>query len=604
MEGYMTTEGIEKIIEILKEKDFHVAADNIKKLKGFDIFGGENFLYDIIYEREIYTPQDMPFYFADQIWNMKIANVEENAKILKKIADGPIAKINQAKICDFLWIEEGDYNFAIKALKAYKKHLEDNNDFEFNFMAINRLMYISKKINSKEVCGNIREELIKKVLKEYDGFDYEKILYLLKTATTENVDTDFLLQYTEKIWGSYDENSYDFQIIGEFCDLLEQLYCKKNGWKNEKCTIKPELKTIRRRKAKALLMISDHLESSGSGIIMRQVKYLKDAVNILKTISGTESERKNLLMKIEVLEKKMIATMPVIKVEQNNEETVKMLLQQLEVLDKDEIICYFASFIPFPDKKTIEENIKMSQDSLSDLFPVGILNRDGKSIAKSRPIKKGKNEIDVEAYQEKLEQKTAQTIDYLSQIIIWNILNYIHCHFTITEEDVRKIVEGSAFIPQNRKEAYLKGLMAGFSDDFLTALHILIPQVENSLRELAVICGEPVYNLNENGIEELKTMHAVLELDGIKETLDEDFLLSLKTVFCSKFGLNMRNKIAHGLFYDNQFRSYDALYTWWFILKICYMFCGRLQVENRIKVNNKLQNLEEKNGGNEKLHKK
>ena len=126
MEGYMTTEGIEKIIEILKEKDFHVAADNIKKLNGFDIFGGEKFLYDIIYEREVYTPQDMPFYFADQIWNMKIANVEENAKILKKIADGPIAKINQAKICDFLWIEEGDYNFAIKALKAYKKHLEDN----------------------------------------------------------------------------------------------------------------------------------------------------------------------------------------------------------------------------------------------------------------------------------------------------------------------------------------------------------------------------------------------------------------------------------------------------------------------------------------------
>lgn len=59
--------------------------------------------------------------------------------------------------------------------------------------------------------------------------------------------------------------------------------------------------------------------------------------------------------------------------------------------------------------------------------------------------------------------------------------------------------------------------MAGFSGDFLTALSILVPQVENSVRELALECGEPVYNLNEDGIEEIKTMHAVLELDGIKE---------------------------------------------------------------------------------------
>ena len=131
--------------------------------------------------------------------------------------------------------------------------------------------------------------------------------------------------------------------------------------------------------------------------------------------------------------------------------------------------------------------------------------------------------------------------------------------------------------------------MAGFSGDFLTALSILVPQVENSVRELALECGEPVYNLNEDGIEEIKTMHAVLELDGVKEHLDEDFLLALKTVFCSKFGFNMRNDIAHGLLSDKQFQSFHALYTWWFILKICYMFCGELQVKNRIKVNDKLR---------------
>ena len=154
--------------------------------------------------------------------------------------------------------------------------------------------------------------------------------------------------------------------------------------------------------------------------------------------------------------------------------------------------------------------------------------------------------------------------------------------------------EYNGVVPKDRKEAYIKGLMSGFSGDFMTALYILIPQVENSIRELAIQCGEPVYNLNENGIEELKTMHAILELDGVKEKLDDDFLLSLKTIFCSKFGFNMRNNIAHGIFSDKDFNSYEALYTWWFILRMCYMFCGKLQIDNRIKVNEKLKKLFEK----------
>ena len=587
----MTAESINEIIEILKEKNFYVAAEKIKKFKGLDNFGGENFLYDIICERWVYSPRDIPFSFARQMWGITTANIEEYTEMLKKLTEASIAKINRAKIYDFLWIEEKEYNFAIAALKAYKEHIESTDKFEFNFMAINRLIYISKKINSKEVSGHIRRELIEKVLKEYDGCDHGKILYLLKTATEENVDTEFLLQYTEKILGSYDERSYDFQIIGEFCDLLEQLYCKKNGWQKEKCTTKSELKIIRKRKVKAILMASDYSMPLKSGDIMWKIQCLKDAVNLLKTISGTESERKELFMEIDVLEKKMVSSMPVLKVKQDNKETVKVLLEHLKVLNKDEIICYFASFIPFPEKKGLEEAVRKSQDSFSDLFPVGILDKDGKSIAKSRPIKKWKNEIDEEAFQEKVEQRMTETINFLSQIVIGNTLNYIRCNFTIEENDIRKIVEESGFIPLDRKEAYLKGIMAGVSGDFLTALNILIPQVENSLRELAIICGEPVYNLNENGIEELKTMHAILELDGVKEILDEDFVLLLKTVFCSKFGLNMRNSIAHGLLSDDQFQSYEALYTWWSILKMCYIFCGKLQIENRIKVNHKLQKL-------------
>lgn len=53
----------------------------------------------------------------------------------------------------------------------------------------------------------------------------------------------------------------------------------------------------------------------------------------------------------------------------------------------------------------------------------------------------------------------------------------------------------------------------------------------------------------------------------------------------------MRNDIAHGLIDDEQFDSYKALYTWWFIFKMCYMFCGQNRIDNQIKVDEKLGEL-------------
>lgn len=584
---------VEKIADILKEKDFETAADALNEINGLDCFGIEYFLHDIICERWVHRPKDNPFKFARDIWKKKETDVKGNKDLLKQVLEYPIAEINKAKINDFLWNVDDDYGAAKAAELSYRKHIESTEEFAYNFMAINRLIYIAKKTNSKDTDSATRERLLIKVLGQYDNTAHGQMLSLLKTAEEENVDTEYVIECTEKVLGSFADNSYNITIIGKFCDLLENLYCKKNKWQKKKCITEPKLIEIRRRKVLAIMRIADYSKVSNVADIMRRVHHLKEVVNILKTIYGTESERKKLLKEIDELEKKMIADMPVIRVEQDNRESVERLIKQLEVLDKKEAICYFAAFIPLPEKKRVEDTITNSMRGLSDLFQIGILGKDGKAIAKSKPIKNGNDEINEGAFQDKLEHKTAEYMSCFAQIMVGNTLNYIRTKFIVEETDIREIVENSIIVPEDRREAYIKGLMAGFSGDFITALYILIPQVENSIRELAIECGEPVYNLNEDGIEESKTMHAVLELKGVEEKLDADFLLALKTIFCSKFGFNMRNNIAHGLLSDNQFQSYNALYTWWFILKMCYMFCGKLRINNRKKVNDKLKKLSE-----------
>ena len=549
----------EQIAEILKGPNFQTAEKALTDFCGPMDGEFRNLLVDIIVERWIDTPKDVPFSYARSIWNRKDINREGYQALLEEIRSYPIAPINKAKISDFLWVVENDFSNAKIAETAYYEHLKNTGAFADHIMAINRILFISKKIRSKEINEEVRKNLLIKVLEEYDNSSHAKIGYLIKTAMEEKVDTGYLIPYVENILKTYDDNSCDAPLIGKFCDLLEELYCRKNNWQKKKCITEPKLIAIRRRKIQAIRMEAEYAGASSKGNLMRKIHYLKEVIQLLKTIQGTEEERKALLQEIAQIEEASLSEMMVWSDKQDASGIVKELFRQLEDLDKEEALCYFASFLPIPVREKVKNQVLNRTGILHTIFPAAILGKGGKLIAKSRPVKKPDGTIDEGALKDNMERTAAMEMDYFAQILVRNTFEYIRSRFVIEE-----------------------------------ALSILIPQIENAVRYLAVECGEPVYNMNEEGIEEVKPMHAVLELEGVKESLDEDLIFALNTIFCSKFGFNMRNNVAHGMLDDQAFQSFKALYIWWFALKFCYLFCGKLQEENRSKINKKLKQLMEK----------
>ena len=125
---------IDKIVEILKEKDFKLVEDNLSRFKEADHFSLVYLLRNIIIEKWVHTPFDIPFPLAREMWKTETIDiVEENTKILKELSESAIAEINKAKINDFLWNVKNDFMFAIKAVDAYKKHIESTDIFINNF---------------------------------------------------------------------------------------------------------------------------------------------------------------------------------------------------------------------------------------------------------------------------------------------------------------------------------------------------------------------------------------------------------------------------------------------------------------------------------------
>lgn len=105
----------------------------------------------------------------------------------------------------------------------------------------------------------------------------------------------------------------------------------------------------------------------------------------------------------------------------------------------------------------------------------------------------------------------------------------------------------SMLIPADRVPLYQEGLRAFEAEDYVKCIHILIPQIENSLRELLKLLDVATTKTDEDGGYELKNMNDVLHDPTAKEALDEELWYFLKSLYTDKSGMNLRNLVAHGI---------------------------------------------------------
>jgi hypothetical protein len=125
-----------------------------------------------------------------------------------------------------------------------------------------------------------------------------------------------------------------------------------------------------------------------------------------------------------------------------------------------------------------------------------------------------------------------------------------------TDELVRSIGDSLLFKP-DRLEFFVKGFAAYEAEDYIAAIHILVPQVENLLRGLLELLDVPITK-TVDGFTELKNLNEVLQDDRLKESIDEQWWLVFKAVFSDHRGLNLRNEMAHGIASIDAFNNVTA----------------------------------------------
>ena len=138
----------------------------------------------------------------------------------------------------------------------------------------------------------------------------------------------------------------------------------------------------------------------------------------------------------------------------------------------------------------------------------------------------------------------------------------------IREADFIALAKASNFVPLDRVNLFGKALFAGYDGDFITALHLLIPQIENLVRVHLKQKGAQTSNLDKNGIETENGLSTIMELPEAIQVFGENIHFELKSLLCDANGPNLRNELAHGLLDEDKCNSSFVVYVWWLALRL------------------------------------
>lgn len=195
------------------------------------------------------------------------------------------------------------------------------------------------------------------------------------------------------------------------------------------------------------------------------------------------------------------------------------------------------------------------------------VNRDGKTVG---TIPGSLVDQEQKADQSLLHQLAAHV--YWPMAVDWIIepaRAIIMAEHQVTHHNLEFLVRESRFIRPDHEALYLQGVHAGFQGNWVVAMHLLIPQIEESVRHLFRKSGKVTSTLKQ-GVQEEKDLNVLLRDPSATDILGTDLLFDLKGLLIERFGANLRNEVAHGLRGNSEFNRPDCIYLWWLVVHILH----------------------------------
>lgn len=200
------------------------------------------------------------------------------------------------------------------------------------------------------------------------------------------------------------------------------------------------------------------------------------------------------------------------------------------------------------------------------MVPRVMMNRQGKAVAKRGSLLSGTEEQRELVLRQMMFEHAQQQRDFITVSTILPARSQVADEHHVSYRELMPFTQASAFVPLGREEPFAVGLAAGFNGDFAGALHMLMPQFENSIRTLLAQNGTITSKIDDDGIQDERDLGWALTCGDCEALFGVDLVFDMRGLLIERWGSNLRNLMAHGLIEVDQMVGMASAYFWWLTL--------------------------------------
>ena len=216
----------------------------------------------------------------------------------------------------------------------------------------------------------------------------------------------------------------------------------------------------------------------------------------------------------------------------------------------DTILASIAGqFVP-KKADAFQEMMDTSKKSpLASFFNTQIQESDGRVVANLKSLKDDPDG--------NLIHHIAQGLQF-SFIFLGSVLQEGIVRDKINLEVIMEFSTKTPIIKLDRFPIINKALKAYFDQDYIVFMHLIIPQIEDAIRNVIEVSAGNVLKVARSGGQQLRTFDDMLRDEILLQKLGEDFTTYFKVLFTDQRGWNLRNKVCHGMIGPKSFHRQTA----------------------------------------------
>ena len=193
-----------------------------------------------------------------------------------------------------------------------------------------------------------------------------------------------------------------------------------------------------------------------------------------------------------------------------------------------------------PPRKVVEENLRQLEQEFPLFFriPKEVMDANGLTVGTV-------GSLDTDLSGNIIFQMAEQLS--LESPLLRLVMTTLVEKFNVTDQELVDHLYLSPLYSKDMRLIVEKGIRAYLQNDYITSIHMLIPQIEVGIRRLFELARYPVLVRGRKGAVRFRLLDNLLRDEDAQEILSSDLVWYFRTLLTDQRGWNLRNTVSHGL---------------------------------------------------------